>query len=187
MCHGSCLNFGAKHLTKSLCLGKRIIEVGSLNINGSLRPSVIPFGPSKYLGVDIAHGRGVDSLCHCEDLVAHFLQDSFDIVIATELIEHIRNWKAAISNIKVVCKPLGHILITTRSPGFAYHPYPDDFWRYSVLDFEFIFNDFTIIDLRPDPQTPGVFLFAQKPLNFIENTLEPFSVSKVKPLPQITT
>jgi len=183
MCHQSCLDFGYKHLSNSLCSGKRVLEVGSLNINGSLRSSVIPFNPSRYLGVDIVPGKGVDSLCHCEDLVIHFLQDSFDIVIATELLEHIHNWKAAVSNIKIVCKPLGHILITTRSPGFPYHCYPNDFWRYTFSDFEFIFSDFKILDLFSDPESPGVFLFAQKPLHFIENTLDTFSISKVIPIP----
>jgi len=180
MCHGSCLKYGEIFLTKSICAGKRVIEIGSKNINGSLRPLVESFNPSKYIGVDIMSGTGVDSLFHCEDLVAHFFGNSFDIVIATELLEHVVNWKVCISNIKSICKPLGYILLTTRSKGFPYHPCPVDLWRYELSDFELIFSDFSIIDLRSDPQTPGVFLFAQKPLNYIEKDISSFSIFKIK-------
>lgn len=158
----------------------RILEVGSHDLNGSSRPIIEPFAPSEYIGVDIAHGKGVDSLCHVEDLVCHFFQDSFDIVIATELLEHVYNWKAAISNIKTVCKPGGFILLTTRSPGFPYHAYPNDFWRFTIKDFEYIFNDFFIVDLIPDPFVKGVFILAHKLLSYSENDLSNFSVSQVR-------
>ncbi len=180
MCHASCLKFSSKHLTKSLCLGKRIIDVGSRNINGSPRSIVEPFAPSEYIGVDIVKGKEVDTLCHAEDLVCHFFQYSFDIVIASELLEHVSNWKASISNIKNICKPNGFILLTTRSPGFPYHPCPIDLWRFTVKDFEYIFSDFFIVDLISDPQTPGVFIFAQKLLPYSENDLSNYSVSKVR-------
>ncbi len=180
MCHGSCLKFGSKHLTEFLCSGKRILDVGSHNINGSPRTAIMPFKPLEYLGVDIMQGKEVDLICSGEDLISTFGLNSFDIVIASELMEHVSDWKSVISNIKNVCKPCGFILLTTRSPGFPYHPCPIDIWRYTVPDFEFIFNDFTIIDLCSDPQVKGVFIFAQKPLSFIENTLDTFSVSIIK-------
>ena len=182
MCHGSCLKFSSKHLTDSLCSDKRILDVGSHNTNGSPRTAIMPFKPSEYIGVDIMEGKEVDLICFGENLVSTFGSNSFDIVIASELMEHVEDWKSVISNIKNVCKTFGHILITTRSPGFPYHPCPIDVWRYTVSDFEFIFDDFIIIDLCSDPQAKGVFIFAQKPLPFTETDISDFSVSKVKPI-----
>lgn len=182
MCHGSCLKFASKHLTKYLCPGRRILEVGSLNVNGSSRTTIEPLAPSEYIGVDISPGKGVDTICRAENLVSHFGKDSFDIVISTELLEHVQDWKPVVSNIKNVCKPNGFILITTRSPGFPYHPCPIDIWRYTVPDFKHIFSDFTILDLIPDPQVKGVFIFAYKPKPFTENDISNYSVSKVKPV-----
>jgi len=145
-----------------------------------LRSYVTAFSPEKYLGVDIVSGMEVDIICSGENLLSTFGLNSFDIVIASELMEHVLDWKSVISNIKNVCKPLGFIFLTTRSPGFPYHPCPIDTWRYTLPDFEFIFNDFTIIDLCPDPQAIGVFIFAQKPLIFSEIDLDSYSVYKVK-------
>jgi SAM-dependent methyltransferase len=180
MCHASCLKFVSKHLTKSRCHGKRILEVGSRNINGSPRSIVEPFAPSEYIGVDLIPSKEVDSICSVENLVSTFGENSFDIVISTELLEHVYNWKAAISNLKNVCKPNGFILLTTRSWGFPYHPCPEDHWRYSIDDFKFIFNDLFILDLISDPQTPGVFILAHKLLSYSENDLSNFSVSQVR-------
>lgn len=180
MCHDSCLSFGSILLTKSVCFNKKILEVGSLNINGSLRTVIMPFSPLKYVGVDIIPGKGVDSICSATDLISTFGKNSFDIVISTELIEHTFNWKSVISNIKGVCKCYGFILITTRSKGFFYHPFPDDFWRYSLSDFEFIFSDFKTIKLLSDPQCPGVLLFAKKPPRFSEVELSDYTVFRIK-------
>ena len=180
MCHGSCLKFGSTHLTKSICSRKKILEVGSLDINGSIRNVISKFSPGEYTGVDIASGKGVDSICSADKLISTFGKNFFDIVIATELLEHTYFWKSVISNIKGVCRPKGYILITTRSRGFPYHPYPSDYWRFEISDFKTIFSDLKIIELRKDPQAKGVFIFAQKPFRFTETKLPGFTVFKIK-------
>lgn len=180
MCHGSCLNFGSTHLTKDICLNKRILEVGSLDINGTVHSTVCKLPHLSYTGVDIIPGKNVNFVCSAENLISTFGKDHFDIVIATELLEHTFSWKKVISNIKGVCKPLGYILITSRSRGFPYHPHPKDFWRYEISDFERIFSDLKIIELRKDPQAKGVFLFAQKPSRFSEVKLPGYSVFRIK-------
>jgi len=179
MCHNSCLKFGSSHLTKSLCSGKKILEVGSRDINGSVRSFISKFSPFSYIGVDIVPGKGVDSICSAEKLISTFSKNSFDIVIATELLEHTYFWRAVVSNIKNVCKPKGYILLTTRSQGFPYHACPGDYWRFSIEDFQNIFSDFRIFELRKDPQAKGVFLFAQKPALFSEANLSRFTVFKI--------
>ena len=37
-----------------------MLEVGSLNVNGSIRPMIESRGPRSYLGVDVLDGPGVD-------------------------------------------------------------------------------------------------------------------------------
>lgn len=98
-------------------------------------------------------------------------KESFDVVISTELLEHVRNWKKVVSNIKNICKPNGIILITTRSYGHGYHTYPTDFWRYEFLDLKYIFSDCLIEILEKDYATPRMFMKAKKPEYFIENDL----------------
>ena len=163
--------FGATSLPSEEIRGKDILEVGSHNVNGSLEPFLSSHKPNSYLGVDIEIGPGVDKICRVENLVEQFGKNSFDVVIATELMEHVRPWRVAISNMKQVCRPGGSILITTRSRGFRYHGYPNDYWRYETADFEKIFSDFEIQALQQDPMKPGVFIKAVKPSNFSERDL----------------
>jgi SAM-dependent methyltransferase len=180
MCHGSCIKFGYDCLTSNIVNPSKILEIGSLNVNGSLRANILKLKPVSYTGVDIVPGKDVDLICNVTNLLKTFRENSFEIVLATELLEHVFSWKSAVSNIKALCKPNGYILITTRSPGFPYHCYPNDYWRYTVENFSQIFSDLRIIKLHKDPHVLGVFLFAQKPLRFSENNLSSIKVFRIK-------
>ncbi len=165
-----CILFGAINLKKDEIEGKRIIEIGSRDVNGSLRPLIESYRPKHYIGVDIIPGSGVDITCDVKNLVSKFGKQTFDVIISTELLEHVRDWRLAIHNIKNVCKPNGIILLTTRSYGFGYHGYPYDFWRYQIEDMKYIFQDYIIEKSEKDPQK-GVFIKAIKPKNFVEKDL----------------
>lgn len=168
MCNQACLDFGKNHLKEPEICGKRIIEVGSLDVNGSLRHRVTSLRPDSYLGVDIKSGPGVDETCHAEELLLHYGYEAFDVLISTELLEHVRNWRSAISNMKRTLKPCGILLITTRSKGAEYHGFPYDFWRFELEDMKKIFADFDIKVLIKDPSGPGVLMKAIKREPFVE-------------------
>ena len=156
MCHQSCLAFGLKCLEGTK--GKTILEVGSQNINGSLRDTLGK--DNKYYGVDIQDKDGVDEVCNATEIQERFGDNSFDIVICTEVLEHVEFWKDVINNLKAVAKDT--LLITTRGIDYPRHEYPNDYWRYTVDDFAYIFSDMDIEVLEPDPQVSGVFLYAHK-------------------------
>lgn len=172
MCNKACLDFGKTYLTEKDIRGKRIIEVGSRDVNGSMREIVEKFEPKAYVGVDIEMGPGVDEICDVYELVKRFGKESFDVVISTEMIEHVRNWREALSQLKQILKPKGVLLITTRSKGFPYHDYPSDFWRFEIEDMRIIFSDMDIEALESDATDPGVLMKARKNLSFEENDLD---------------
>jgi len=183
MCNGQCIRFGEQSIIEGEIEGKRVLEVGSRDMNGSFRSIIMKFKPKEYIGVDIENGSCVDKICSIYDLVKEFGINSFDYVICTEVIEHLQGWQLAINNLKDVCSPKGYILITTRSKGFGYHSYPEDYWRYSLFDMMNIFSDFIIWKLENDSiDQAGVFVKVQKPDLWIRRNLFNISLHKmVKP------
>jgi len=166
VCTQDCLEFVKVALSRVVVVGKRILEVGAYDVNGSARPWVEAMKPDLYLGVDIRSGPGVDSLCDAVDLVSRFGAESFDGVISTEALEHISDWRTALYQMKAALKPGGWLLVTTRSPGFPYHEFPGDFWRFTPHTLHDALDDFDIDLLIVDPGNPGVFAFARKPLKW---------------------
>ncbi len=176
MCNSACIQFASVHLTEDVVRGKTVIEVGSMDVNGSVRSIVEALGPARYIGVDLCEGPGVDMICAAEDLVDVFGCETFDLLISSEMLEHVREWKCVIRNFKRLLRPHGYLFATTRSKGFFYHDYPHDFWRYELEDMKDIFSDFNLLALESDPLAPGIFMLARKPDRFIENDLAPLKL-----------
>src|SRR2546421_3707267 len=163
MCHSGCIAFAASRLSAAEVSGSEVLEVGSRDVNGSVRSVVEALGPASYLGVDIEEGPGVDVICDATNLVSRFGRERFDVVISTELLEHVREWRSVIGGMKSVLRPGGVLLITTRSRGFGVHGFPYDYWRYEPEDMRRIFADFELETVESDQLRPGVFVKARKP------------------------
>ena len=179
MCNQWDLEVVAGTLSRSDVAGKRVLEVGSLDVNGSVRPLIQALGPAEYVGLDIRPGPGVDVIGDAADLDRQFGPDAFDVVISTELLEHAREWKKIIHNFKYVVRPGGVLLVSTRSYGVDFHRQPFDFWRYEKDDFEAIFSDLQIEELQLDPSDPGLFVKARKPAGFVERDLSSYRLYSI--------
>jgi SAM-dependent methyltransferase len=162
MCNPACIEFGKKYLGEKEVTGKRVLEVGALNVNGSLGDYIELLNPSSYVGIDLVMGIGVDQICPAELIVKVFGKESFDLVVCTEMLEHCKDWKLVIHNLKSVFKPGGTILITTRSKGFPRHDFPEDYWRFDDWDMKRIFSDCANVIVESDPSMPGVFVKATR-------------------------
>lgn len=151
--------------------GKNVLEVGSLDVNGSIRPFAESLGPASYLGIDIQAGPGVDRVVDAQNLVEEFGSNAFDVILTTDAAEHIKDWKLAFAAMKSVLRPGGLILLTTVAKGFYYHGYPFDFWRYEIDDLKSIFDDFEIEVLQENKERHAVFIRARKPIDWKERDL----------------
>jgi SAM-dependent methyltransferase len=173
------MTFGIDVLTAADVSGKSVIEVGSMNVNGSLRGHVVSLGPSRYVGVDFMAGNGVDVVCDASNLEQRFGKDAFDVVISTEMLEHAEHWRQAIIAMKHVLRTGGILLLTARGPGFPLHGYPHDWHRFTLSDMRRAFADFEIGILKEDPQFSGVFILARKPVQWHEADLSNLHVAPV--------
>ena len=178
MCNPACIAFGRRQLRAEDVAGKDVLDVGSLDVNGTLREVVEPLGPKRYIGVDVRSGPGVDEICAAEEVVDRFGRESFDVVLATEVLEHVDDWRGAVRSLKEVLRPDGVALLTTCAPGFPYHGYPDDHWRFEPEVLERAFADFDVEALEHGGSMLGVFLLARKRTNGA-----PVDLSEVQAVP----
>lgn len=164
MCHTSVLTWAASAITPDLVKDKTVCEVGSYNVNGTVRAGIEAHDPESYLGVDISEGPGVDLVANVEDLPGMY-PDGFGLVVSTEMLEHVESWKAAIRALVMLVAPGGHLVVSTRSLGFPWHGYPVDTWRYSPLQMRAILTaaGMKVLTSEDDPEQPGVFALARKP------------------------
>jgi len=95
--------------------GKKVLEVGSLDINGSVRQY---FADCTYHGIDLGEGPGVDAVKHVTQVRGDGL---WDVVISTEALEHDSRWDESLKQMHALLKPGGLLLITCAGPTRAEH------------------------------------------------------------------
>jgi SAM-dependent methyltransferase len=163
--HDSVHDFVERVLPVEKLNGAKVLEVGAYDVNGSVRPYIEQFGPAMYVAVDRQPGPGVDAVVDCEQLVKNMGGDAWDFVISTEMLEHVDNWRVCMRQMAWAVAPGGMLLLTTRSPGFPYHPFPVDNWRFTVNDMDRIMEALKLkpVVIEDDKQDPGVFVLARKP------------------------
>lgn len=94
----------------------KVLEVGSLDINGSVRHF---FTECDYTGIDVGPGPGVDLVVQGQDYDGP--NDDFDVVISCECFEHNPFWKETFTNMHRVCKPNGLFVMTCATTGRREH------------------------------------------------------------------
>lgn len=100
----------------SFFIDKKVLEVGSLNINGTLRDF---FNSCDYTGIDVGEGSGVDIVCSGENYDAP--DESYDVVCSAECFEHNPSWLETFKNMIRLCKEDGFIFFTCATTGRAEH------------------------------------------------------------------
>jgi SAM-dependent methyltransferase len=81
--------------------GKRLLDVGSQDINGSYRP-LFSGVVAEYVGADLGPGKGVDVVVPAEGRMP-FEDASFDVVISGQTLEHAKKpWELVVEMARVL-------------------------------------------------------------------------------------
>lgn len=150
-------------LQKDEVEGKQVLEVGSMNVNGTVRPYVESLNPKGYWGIDMREGPGVDDVLDCQNIALAYGSNSYDIVISTEMLEHAEYWQDCIWNMVEVLTTNGILILTTVSPGFPKHDFPNDYHRFtdSLLTRELMYRPMRDFVFYHDDDF-GIFVKAYK-------------------------
>lgn len=97
---------------------------------------------ASYTGTDIEAGIDVDVQCDLLDPSNPLPKNYYDLVICCSVMEHVPNpWDLA-KNISELVAPGGKLYICVPW-AWKYHPYPDDYYRFSFRAIEYLYPNFT--------------------------------------------
>ena len=88
----------------------RVLELGSLDINGSVRPL---FTDCMYVGVDKNAGPGVDVVGWFRDVLPPLPAGSMDVVLSLEALEHDPDRRTTMAETTRLLRPGGLLIVTT--------------------------------------------------------------------------
>ncbi len=122
---------------------KIVLDIGS---GGS---SYDRFFPNR-LTVDIDPTRKPEVIADAHHLP--FENNSFEIILCTEVLEHVKRPQEVIDEFYRVLIPGGRVILTTR---FVYpiHDAPNDFWRFTKYGLMELFKNWEIIELKAENPT----------------------------------
>jgi SAM-dependent methyltransferase len=95
--------------------GGRVLEIGSLNINGTVREY---FNADEYIGVDVGEGPGVDVVMSGHKYDSPEL---FDCAISCECFEHNPYWFKTFINMVRLTRKGGLVVFTCATTGRPEH------------------------------------------------------------------
>lgn len=108
-----------------LAPGARVLDFGC-----GIQPYRHIFGPDlDYLGADLSDNPLAD--VHVDDGRVDLPDASVDLVLSTQVLEHVSDPQAYLSECRRLMRPGGRLLLTTHGVMF-YHPHPTDFWRWTT-------------------------------------------------------
>lgn len=125
--HDTAYITGKKFFDTYVTKSSSVLEVGSQNVNGSLRDHAP--NSENYIGIDLCSGKGVDIVLK-DPYKYPFGDNHFDVVVTSTCFEHSEMfWLSFLESMRVL-KPSGVFYCNAPSSRMSYHRYPVDCWRF---------------------------------------------------------
>lgn len=130
---------------KSHATSDKTLDIGS---GSSLYANYFP----NRLGLDIAKSRNPDLIADAHSLP--FRNESFDCILCTEVLEHLKEPHKAKNEMNRVLRDGGKLILTTRFI-FPLHDTPDDFYRFTKYGLRYLLRDWDIVKIQEETDTIG--------------------------------
>jgi SAM-dependent methyltransferase len=103
---------------------------------------------ARFVGIDLLEGGNVDrqlDICSPLPAITEALGDQpFDLVICCHVLEHTVAPHRAAQNIEALLRP-GGLAYVAAPWSQAFHPAPDDYWRFSVRGLKLLFGELEVL------------------------------------------
>ena len=121
-----------------------ILEIGSGDVSKNQSAEHIFKNAKLFVQTDVNKIYGHKYL----DITSEIqIEEKFDLVLCTYVLEHIYDIKSAIKNLNFLLKEKGNLVV---SVPFIYplHDEPEDFWRFTEHALKNLFSDFKILTIK---------------------------------------
>lgn len=130
------LKFLAAHPVKG-----KVLDVGSRNINGTVKDILTGFG-LEYTGLDMIDDGSVDIVCNAHDMKDHVKEEEYDLVICFDTLEHDDKFWLTVENMRWATKKGGWMVIIAPSLHCPIHDWPSDYYRFLPSVIRLFFEDY---------------------------------------------
>lgn len=136
-----------------------VLEVGSKEHGSTSSFREFYKDATAYVGIDMQPGDGVDIVADICTANITDLGGPYSLAICCSVLEHVREpWKFA-ANLSALVMPGGQLYLSVPWV-WRYHPYPDDYWRFSWSGIKVLFPDFEWEEGAFSTNVPGEFFRA---------------------------
>jgi SAM-dependent methyltransferase len=121
--------------------GGPVLEVGSRDYGNTTSFRDV-FAGEEYIGIDLSPGKDVDRVLDLAAGTGELAHGHFALAICCSVLEHVRRpWDMA-ANLTRLLRPGGALYVAVPWV-WRYHPYPDDYFRFSWRGIAEIFPGIT--------------------------------------------
>ena len=138
-----------------------VLEVGSKEY-GSTSTFRETYRGHEYVGIDMAEGPGVDVVVDLTETFAPLPEGHFALAICCSVLEHVRKPWLFAENLTRLVRPGGHLYMSVPWV-WRYHPYPDDYFRFSAAGVRALFEGFSWSNLAYSSNVPGEIVDIPQP------------------------
>lgn len=163
--HDEAARYVARTLAERFLAPRRVLEIGSYNVNGSIRP--LFWSADAYVGIDLRPGPGVDWVGPASD----YAETRFDLVVCCETLEHDPEPVMTIDAAWRALRPGGHLILTaashTRPPhscdGLPVVPATEHYQGIHPDDLRTMLAHWGTVSIEHHATRGDVYAVAQKP------------------------
>lgn len=154
----------------------------------------------KYVGVDLPGNSNADFELNLATGRCDLDNDSADIVLSIQVLEHVKDIKAYLEECNRILRPGGRLILSTHG-YWMFHPDPDDYWRWTRQGLEYelqragfkirkihgvmgllstslqLFQDAVLISFPLKKYWSGIFCAFLQMLIYVSNEFETYSKS----------
>ena len=170
--HQAAYNYIERAITALPITGRRGVEIGAYNVNGSVAPLFIH--ATQYVGVDIRPGPGVQVVVEPGQHLGQALEAhgalGFDICVTTETIEHAESPEQLLRDAWELLRDGGVLLLTGAAPERQPHgcdggslPEGEHYQNIDPAQLREWLRDWTDVEVEHDPAAGDVYAKAVKP------------------------